>query len=422
MVLRSGRRLAPGIPIQWESCHPCSWPTRPPATPSPTGSCACSRPSPPRGPCRPRPRSDGARGSPARARIGSWASWSTQGCSSATTTAASASACGCGSWPPARRRRCGCARPRCRRWSGCRPGCGSTRSSAILEQDEALFLERLSGPASGSNVTRIAGQAPAARVVVGTRAARVRRPRSAGARARGAARAAHRGDDHRPDSAPPQARRGPRTRARGRAGLHRRRSRRAWPSRCATRPARRRRTVRRSAPRRRRSNSPSSSFTRRNRDIERSLGFRGESTFPFNGIARREDRRDGESSHSGLPDPAGPASRRRRRHDNHHPHPCRHRRRRSRRPAALAPAGAVRASSRSWSTAHRANEIESTIRAGILEQGTVEADTLGEFRGARTVGTRHDGIELRFAGARSPHRLSRRSSAAACGCTRSTKR
>lgn len=31
---------------------------------------------------------------------------------------------------------------------------------AILEQDEALFLERLSAPASGSNVTRIAGRLP----------------------------------------------------------------------------------------------------------------------------------------------------------------------------------------------------------------------------------------------------------------------
>jgi p-hydroxybenzoate 3-monooxygenase len=44
-------------------------------------------------------------------------------------------------------------------------------------------------------------------------------------------------------------------------------------------------------------------------------------------------------------------------------------------------------------------QIESTIRAGILEQGTVELlDTLGDFSRARTVGTRHDGIELRFAG------------------------
>lgn len=44
-------------------------------------------------------------------------------------------------------------------------------------------------------------------------------------------------------------------------------------------------------------------------------------------------------------------------------------------------------------------EIESTIRAGILEQGTVELlDSLGEFSRARTVGSRHDGIELRFAG------------------------
>lgn len=31
---------------------------------------------------------------------------------------------------------------------------------AILEQDEALFLERLSGPDSGSNVTRVAGRLP----------------------------------------------------------------------------------------------------------------------------------------------------------------------------------------------------------------------------------------------------------------------
>jgi len=46
------------------------------------------------------------------------------------------------------------------------------------------------------------------------------------------------------------------------------------------------------------------------------------------------------------------------------------------------------------------DEIEQTIRAGILEQGTVEVlDALGEFSRARTVGHRHDGIELRFAGA-----------------------
>ena len=43
-------------------------------------------------------------------------------------------------------------------------------------------------------------------------------------------------------------------------------------------------------------------------------------------------------------------------------------------------------------------QIEHTIRAGILEQGTVEL--LDEIAGsrARTVGSRHDGIELRFAG------------------------
>jgi p-hydroxybenzoate 3-monooxygenase len=46
------------------------------------------------------------------------------------------------------------------------------------------------------------------------------------------------------------------------------------------------------------------------------------------------------------------------------------------------------------------HDIENTIRAGILEQGTVEIlDTLGDFSRARTVGSRHDGIELRFDGA-----------------------
>jgi p-hydroxybenzoate 3-monooxygenase len=45
-------------------------------------------------------------------------------------------------------------------------------------------------------------------------------------------------------------------------------------------------------------------------------------------------------------------------------------------------------------------EIETTIRAGILEQGTVEIlDASGASSRVRTVGSRHDGIELRFAGA-----------------------
>lgn len=44
-------------------------------------------------------------------------------------------------------------------------------------------------------------------------------------------------------------------------------------------------------------------------------------------------------------------------------------------------------------------EIESTIRAGILERRTVEElDGLGDHSRARTVGHRHDGIQLRFAG------------------------
>ena len=45
------------------------------------------------------------------------------------------------------------------------------------------------------------------------------------------------------------------------------------------------------------------------------------------------------------------------------------------------------------------DEIETTIRAGILEQGTVEIlDGSGASTRVRTVGHRHDGIELRFAG------------------------
>lgn len=44
-------------------------------------------------------------------------------------------------------------------------------------------------------------------------------------------------------------------------------------------------------------------------------------------------------------------------------------------------------------------EIEQTIRAGILEQGTVEALIApGVQTRVQTVGHRHDGIELRFAG------------------------
>ena len=45
------------------------------------------------------------------------------------------------------------------------------------------------------------------------------------------------------------------------------------------------------------------------------------------------------------------------------------------------------------------DEIETTIRAGILEQGTVEIlDASGASSRVRTMGHRHDGIELRFGG------------------------
>jgi p-hydroxybenzoate 3-monooxygenase len=44
-------------------------------------------------------------------------------------------------------------------------------------------------------------------------------------------------------------------------------------------------------------------------------------------------------------------------------------------------------------------EVETTIRAGILEQGTVEIlDSSGASSRVRTAGHRHDGIELRFEG------------------------
>lgn len=46
------------------------------------------------------------------------------------------------------------------------------------------------------------------------------------------------------------------------------------------------------------------------------------------------------------------------------------------------------------------DEVETTIRAGILEQGTVEVlESSGASSRVRSVGHRHDGIELRFAGA-----------------------
>ena len=45
------------------------------------------------------------------------------------------------------------------------------------------------------------------------------------------------------------------------------------------------------------------------------------------------------------------------------------------------------------------DQIETTIRAGILEQGTVEVlDSSGASSRVRRLGHRHDGIELRFAG------------------------
>ena len=134
--------------------------------------------------------------------------------------------------------------------------------------------------------------AAAARLVVGTRAARVRRPRPAGAHPRGAAAAAHARDDHRSRGAAPQARRGARTRARGRARLHRvgldgrrragaRRDRRG-----------RRRAVGRAAAATIRSSRPWSSCTRGKREIERRSASAAESSFPFNGIASATDRRD----------------------------------------------------------------------------------------------------------------------------------
>ena len=107
---------------------------------------------------------------------------------------------------------------------------------AILEQDEALFLERLSGPGSGSNVTRIAGRLPAARVLVGARPARVRRPRPAGADPRGQAHPGRPRDHHGCRDPASQARRGPPARTRCGTGLHREHRDGCRACRCATRP------------------------------------------------------------------------------------------------------------------------------------------------------------------------------------------
>src|SRR5918994_468846 len=50
-------------------------------------------------------------------------------------------------------------------------------------------------------------------------------------------------------------------------------------------------------------------------------------------------------------------------------------------------------------TARTREEIETTIRAGILEQGTVDVlEASGASPSIRAKANKHDGIELRFAG------------------------
>ena len=65
---------------------------------------------------------------------------------------------------------------------------------AVLEHDTALFLERLSHPDAGANITRIAGRLPLHASSSGLVLLAYAEPDAAGARAVGAARSALRGD------------------------------------------------------------------------------------------------------------------------------------------------------------------------------------------------------------------------------------
>ena len=73
-------------------------------------------------------------------------------------------------------------------------------------------------------------------------------------------------------------------------------------------------------------------------------------------------------------------------------------------PDARAPAAAARASSRSCSRRAAASYVEQRIRAGVLEQGTVDLlDAAGVGERMRREGLVHHGIELQFDGER--HRI-----------------
>ena len=99
---------------------------------------------------------------------------------------------------------------------------------AVLEQDEALFLERLSSPDSGANITRIAGRLPLHASSSGLVLLAYGAPELQAARARRPARAGRARDDHGCRGPPPHPRRrAPRGLRRGarldRGGLDRRR-------------------------------------------------------------------------------------------------------------------------------------------------------------------------------------------------------
>ncbi len=314
-----------------------AWRTPIPATRSPTASCGCSRRSPPRGPCRPPPRSDAAAGLPT---------------STAHRIVGDLIDAGLLERDDDRRVRIGL-----RLWEL------ATRSShalrlrqlampamervqarvrehtqlAILEQDEALFLERLSGPDSGSNVTRIAGRLPvhassSGLVLLAFGDHDLQERILAGKLTRVAPETITDAVDP-----APQARRGAPARACRRAGLHRERGDRRRRSACATRRARSSRRCRSCSPRDARSIRRCVELHRCSARDRARAGVPG-LTATSSGTrhpVQWESRRRCE-----RPSPRQWwSARRRRRHDHHRPHPRRDRRRRPRRAAALAPAG-----------------------------------------------------------------------------------
>ena len=140
-----------------------------------------------------------------------------------------------GARPPRLARRCGCARPRCPTWSGCRPASASTRSSRCSSRTRrcSSSASRTRTPAPTSPASPAACRCTRRRRGSCCSPMRRRRP-AASACSTGPLRALAPRDDHGCRAPPPHARRGAPHRRGGRAGLDRGRldrRRRAGPRR-----------------------------------------------------------------------------------------------------------------------------------------------------------------------------------------------